>query len=116
MHTPYYDPSRRIVSENDNGLETGLDSVTSYRNTPVFDYGSMALIDEGAMYRNRIRQFEYDFLQIARYCNDSDEYEMFTIALPINNENATIDWKDTYRCQFSIPEGSFLISISGCAS
>ncbi len=104
--------SKLIVSYRLNGLANQLSAVGLADNIPIFNYSTIELIEELPLYRLR----EYPFLQQARLMADSGDYEFFMIGIPSNNEDATIVWKDTFRTQISLPEGSFLIGIMGCAT
>ncbi len=106
-----YDPSK-IVQTQLNGLANSLSSVEEYNNTPVFPYGANDLINSLPIYRLR----EYPFLKQANLLAESFEYDLFIIAIPVNEVDANVAWKDTYRTQFSVPEGSYILGILGCAN
>lgn len=75
--------------------------------TPVIDYPASALLDELPVYRNRKSDFD-----LSRLVIDSGEYDLYIVALPANEENSTIPWKQTYRDQISVPPGSLLLMIA----
>lgn len=79
----------------------------TYRGRPVWNYSSMECIDALQAYQaNRTRMLDplADIIE-------SGEYDFFIVAIPANNEDATIAWKDTYRTQVSVPAESLLVMI-----
>ena len=80
-----------------------------WHGKPVWDYSPMEIINSLAIYQGS-RTRSLDFLNDIV---DSNEYDWFTVALPANESDATIAWKDTFRTQVSVPPESFLVMIGG---
>jgi hypothetical protein len=78
-----------------------------HRGMPVWNYSAMERIDALPIYQaNRAR-----YLDRLADIVESDEYDFFIIAIPANMADATIQWKQTYRDQCSVPPESLLVMI-----
>jgi hypothetical protein len=78
-----------------------------FGGVPVWDYAPNEIIDALPAYQaNRARLVD----QLADVV-ESGEYDFFVIAIPADNADAFLTWKDTYRSQLSVPEESLLVMI-----
>lgn len=101
-----------------NGLENIRNAVEvisspSGRQIPVFEYSINGLQDSLTAYRIRNKAFRYDMLELSKLVNLSGEYDLLLIGIPVNEEDALILWKQTYRTQFSVPPEGLLLGICG---
>lgn len=103
---------------NENGLENMHDTQVivpspSGRLIPVFEYNASDLQHSLTAYRVRREAFRYDEMWQSVLVNDSGDYDLLMIAIPVNEEDTLIEWKKTYRTQFSVPPNSLLLQING---
>ena len=104
----------RLVSERDNGLSNIYPRAGGeIEGYPIFNYSTLDLAD--AIRRTEVRRvsFNYDPYELARLIQESNEYDFLLIGIPANI--TSVEWKDTYRDQFGMAEGSYIIAILACA-
>lgn len=112
-------PSQLILTQSvTNGLANISDAESfkmagNGRPEPIFDYDISDLQRSLTAYRCRRYAFRYDELKLSTLVNLSGDYDLLFIGIPVNEEDAVIAWKQTYRTQFSVPPNSILLSIEG---
>ena len=107
--------SKKITEkDNINGLENipGTEYFVqspSGKEIPVFQYDISALQSSQVAYLRRLEAFRYDPMLLMKLINLTGQYDILFVGLPTNEEDALIEWKKTYRDQFTCPKDTFII-------
>jgi hypothetical protein len=78
-----------------------------HNGRPIWNYAAMEEVNTLPAYQGSHARLLDQLADIV----ESGEYDFFIVGLPVNNGDATIAWKDTFRTQCSIPEESLLVMI-----